>query len=546
VRTKALPLFRVSLTTRSGRKANPAIYAVRIAADSKTDRSNTMTKKLLLVLVFLCSGQTIAAEDKDGKPEAPAPEAKVWTTEHELRIGNRNIEYTATAGTMLMKNDNGEPVALIGYTAYLSRDDRKSRPILFAYNGGPGSASIWLHIGMLGPQRVVVSDAGFSPAGPFRRIENDYSILDETDLVMIDPVGTGFAKVVGKGDTKDFWGVDQDIKSVSDFIVQYVTENGRWASPKFILGESYGGIRSGGVSYYLLSVHKMALNGVILVSPFMQMAAGRDGVGMDLPHILFLPTFATTAWYHDALGALDRRPEDIHAFMDVVEDFAIQEYAPALLAGRRLSNGDRQSVLAGLSRYTGLSEEYWDRANLRVDERNFTQELLRTSGKTIGRADSRFKGESINKLAESAPYDPLTAAIGPPYVAAFMDYYSADLEVEISDKYVVSGGFSAQWDWSHQQPNLRGSKVPFANTAVDLEYAMKLNPAMKVLVQQGYFDLSCPYFATEYVVDHMDLTTELRQNIAFEYYEAGHTMYVHEPSMIKFKQDLADFIRSSY
>ncbi|MEX2123133.1 MAG: hypothetical protein WD795_04520 [Woeseia sp.] len=506
-----------------------------------------MTKTLLLVLVFLCSGQTIAAEDKDGKPEAPAPEAKVWTTEHELRVGNRNIEYTATAGTMLMKDDNGEPVALIGYTAYVSGgDDKKSRPLLFAYNGGPGSASIWLHIGMLGPQRVVVSDAGFSPAGPFHRIANDYSILDETDLVMIDPVGTGFAKVVGKGDTKDFWGVDQDIKSVSDFIVQYVTENGRWASPKFILGESYGGIRSGGVSYYLLSVHKMALNGVILVSPFMQMAAGRDGVGMDLPHVLFLPTFATTAWYHDALGALDQRPEDIQAFMDVVEDFAIQEYAPALLAGRRLSNSDRQSVLAGLSRYTGLSEEYWDRANLRVDERSFTQELLRTSGKTIGRADSRFKGESINKLAESAPYDPLTAAIGPSYVAAFMDYYSADLKVEMSDKYVVSGGFSAQWDWSHQQPNLRGSKLPFANTAVDLEYAMKLNPAMKVLVQQGYFDLSCPYFATEYVVDHMDLTTELRQNIAFEYYEAGHVMYVHEPSMIKFKQDMAEFIRSSY
>jgi len=503
-----------------------------------------MPCKFLLVLLILCSSQALAAEEgKDKKPETP-PEAQTWTTEHQASIGGQSLEYTATAGTMLMKDDDDKPVALIGYTAYVSDDDDKAnRPLMFAYNGGPGSASIWLHMGVLGPQRAVVTDAGFSPAGPFRRVENDYSILDEADLVMIDPVGTGFAKVVGEGKTEDFWGVDQDIKSISDFIVRYITENGRWASPKFILGESYGGMRSGGVAYRLLTVHNMALNGVILVSPFMEMTTGFAGLGIDLPHVMFLPTYAATAWYHNAL---DEKPENLQALMEDVSAFAIQEYAPALLAGRRLSSADRQAVLAGLSRYTGLSEEYWDRANLRIDEGRFTQELLRISGKTVGRVDSRFKGESINKLAESAPYDPFTTAIGPSYLAAFMDYYRADLEVEASDTYVVSGGFFMKWDWGHQQPDLSGFELPFPNTAVDLEFAMKHNPAMKVLVQQGYFDLATPHFATEYVIDHMNLTPELRDNIVFEYYEAGHMMYVHEPSLEKFKDDLAEFVRDSY
>ena len=504
-----------------------------------------MPCKFLLVLLILCSSQVLAAEeDKDKKPETPPPEAKTWTTEHQASVGGQRLEYTATAGTMLMKDDEDKPVALIGYTAYVSGDDDKAnRPLMFAYNGGPGSASIWLHMGVLGPQRAVVTDAGFSPAGPFRRVENDYSILDEADLVMIDPVGTGFAKVVGEGKTENFWGVDQDIKSISDFIVQYVTENGRWASPKFILGESYGGMRSGGVAYRLLTVHNMALNGVILVSPFMEMTTGFAGLGIDLPHVMFLPTYAATAWYHDAL---DEKPENLQVLMEDVSEFAIQEYAPALLAGRTLSSADRQAVLAGLSRYTGLSEEYWDRANLRIDEGRFTQELLRISGKTVGRVDSRFKGESINKLAESAPYDPFTTAIGPSYLAAFMDYYRADLEVETSDTYVVLGGFFMKWDWGHQQPDLQGFELPFPNTAVDLEFAMKHNPAMKVLVQQGYFDLATPHFATEYVIDHMNLTPELRDNIVFEYYEAGHMMYVHEPSLEKFKDDLAEFVRDAY
>jgi carboxypeptidase C (cathepsin A) len=414
---------------------------------------------------------------------------------------------------------------------------------MFAYNGGPGSASIWLHMGVLGPQRAVITDAGFSPNGPFRRVDNEYSIIDETDLVMIDPVGTGFARPVGEDNGEDFWGVDQDIKSVSEFILKYVTENGRWASPKFILGESYGGMRSGGVAWHLLDKHKLALNGVILVSPFMEMATGFVGLGIDLPHVMFLPTFAATAWYHDAL---EDKPESLEAFAEEVERFSMQEYAPALLMGYRLAGAQRQAVLSKLSRYTGLSEDYWDKANLRIDEGQFTKELLRERGDTVGRVDSRFKGDSINLLGESAFYDPMTTAIGPTYLAAFMDYYRSDLEVEGANEYVVSGELWKHWDWGHKQPDLGGFTLPFPNTLIDLSMTMKKNPGMKVLYQQGYYDLATPLLATKFYIDHMDITPELRKNVRLELYEAGHMMYVHEPSLVKFKEDLASFVRSSY
>lgn len=500
----------------------------------------------ILVVMILSGGQLFAADSDDGKKngEAEVPEAKVFVTEHQAKIGGRNVKYTVTAGTMLMNNDEGEPHALFGYTAYVDDTiDKTKRPLMFAYNGGPGSASLWLHMGVLGPQRAVVTDAGFSPNGPFKRVVNEYSIIDEADLVMMDPVGTGFAKPVGEGEGKDFWGVDQDIKSVSQFIVQYVTENGRWASPKYVLGESYGGMRTGGVSNFLLSNHYLALNGVILVSPFMEMATGFAGLGIDLPHVMYIPTFAATAWYHDAL---DNKPEDLDAFMDEVEEFALGEYAPALLMGTRLSKADRQKILTRLAQYTGLSEEYWDKANLRINEGRFTKELLRDKGETAGRIDSRFKGNTINRIGETATYDPMLSGIGPSYLAAFMDYYRTDLKVEGATDYKVFGGLFAKWDWKHRQPDMGGMRLPFANTSVDLAFAMTQNPAMKVLVQQGYYDLATPHLATEYYMDHLNIADELRDNIEIAYYEAGHMMYVHEPSLVKYKKDLVEFVRNSH
>ena len=497
-------------------------------------------KRIYLLLMLILPLSIATAEDTDPAAE-DAPEAQQFVTEHSARIGGKSIDYTATAGTMLMKNEDGEPTALMGFTAYVSKGgDQKKRPIMFAYNGGPGSASMWLHMGILGPQRAIAKDAGFSTNGPFERVENEYSILDEADLVMIDPVGTGYAKPVGVGKGEDFWGVDQDIKSVSEFIVQYITENQRWASPKYILGESYGGVRTGGVTYYLLTNHNVALNGIIIVSPFMEMTTGFSGLGIDLPHVLFLPTFAATARYH---GALDPSPENLEAFMAEVKDFAYNEYAPALLAGSRLSAERRQQVLAKLEQYTGVSADYWDKANLRINEGRFNQELLRDAGTITGRVDSRFSGHMINKVGENMDYDPFGSAVGPPFLAAFMDYYQGDLNVAMDGNYKVSGGVWGQWDWSHAQPGLGGFKVPFPNTSIDLTFAMKQNPSMRVLMQQGYYDLATPHLATEYYIEHMDLPDDLRDNIELAYYEAGHMMYIHETSMVKFKEDLARFVR---
>jgi carboxypeptidase C (cathepsin A) len=480
--------------------------------------------------------QEEAAEEKD------VPEAKTWVTQHSGTIGGRKIDYTVTAGTMLMTNKEEEPIALMGYTAYTKDGaDKGTRPIMFAYNGGPGSASLWLHMGILGPQRAVVTDAGFSTNGPYERVENDFSIIDEVDLVMIDPVGTGFAKPVGKGKGEDFWGVDQDIKSVSEFIVQYLTENGRWASPKYVLGESYGGIRTGGVAYYLLNNHMVALNGVILVSPFMEMAVGAAGLGVDLPHVMLIPTFAATARYFDLL---DHEQPDLEAYMAEVREFALNEYAPALLAGSTLSDDRRNALTERLEHYTGISAEYWDQANLRLDEGRFGKELQRMTGKTTGRIDSRFAGHMINNVGEQMTYDPFMSAVGPGFLAAFMDYYTEDLEVTDIGNYTAMGGLFGQWDWTHAQPDLGGFKSPIPNTSVDLTFAMKRNPSMRVLVQQGYYDLATPHLATEYYMEHMDLPDELRNNITIEYYEAGHMMYIHEPSMVKYKDDLARFVQN--
>ena len=502
-----------------------------------------MNRVLVLSLLLAFCPVALSAEPEGQAEAAPVPEAQVWTSSHELKLGGRTVAYTATAGTMLMSDAEDRPQALFGYTAYVAKGSNPAtRPLMFAYNGGPGSASIWLHMGVLGPQRAVAVDAGFGPNGPFRRVANEYSIIDEADLVMIDPVGTGFSRTVGMGKGEDFWGVDQDIRSVSDFIVKYVTENGRWASPKYILGESYGGMRSGGVAWRLLSEHKLALNGVILVSPFMEMATGFAGLGIDLPHVMFLPTYAATAWYH---GALADPAEDFEAFMEEVELFAYEEYAPALLLGSRLDPAQRRSVIAKLARYTGLSEDYWDKGDLRISERQFTQELLRDRAETVGRVDSRFKGDSIGLLAEDAFYDPMTTAIGPPFLAAFMDYYRSDLGVETDREYVVSGGLWQNWDWSHAQPDLGRFKLPFPNTLVDLSLAMKQNPNMKVLVQQGYFDLATPHLATKYYIDQLAIPPRLRENVRLEMYEAGHMMYIHEPSMAKYKEDLAGFVRAS-
>ena len=478
-------------------------------------------------------------------PAAPAekPEGKVSVTRHTVRIGGATIPYTATAGTLLMKNEKDEPIALMGFTAYAKEGaDPRTRPLLFAYNGGPGSSSVWLHMGILGPRRTLLADGELNTKGPFRLVENEHSILDQADLVMIDPVGTGLSRPVGKGEGKDFWSVDGDIQSVADFIALYLGKFGRWASPKFLLGESYGGMRTGGVTLALLAKHHAALDGAILVSPFLDSVAGEAGLHIDLPYVNYLPAYAAVAWYHHALPD---RPAELQPFLRAAEAFAREVYAPALHKGHRVGTEERKRVIEGLVRFTGLSADYWDKANLRVGEERFAQELLRSRGQIAGRIDGGFKLGLLNPLAEKMDYDPLDAAIGPAVVATFQDYYREVLKVDQDRPYAISAPLWKTWDNRHAQPDLEpGLKAP-ANTAVDLAMAMTQNPRMKVLVQQGWFDLATPYAATEYMLDHLDLTPELRGNITLRMYEAGHMMYVHPPSMAAFKKDLAAFIAAN-
>ncbi|MFV0478680.1 MAG: S10 family peptidase [Parahaliea sp.] len=502
---------------------------------------------LMLFLFSPCGSAKNPAKEDAPDTDAVAiqvqdiPEPMHFVSQAQVSVDGQRIDYTATAGQLLMKNDEGEAVALFGYTSYIKNGtDIRQRPVLFAYNGGPGSASMWLHMGILGPQRTVVDDTGFASVGPFKRVNNGFSILDRADLVMIDPVGTGFSQAVGKAQGEDFWGVDQDIESVSNFIARWVTDNGRWQSPKYLLGESYGGIRSGGVSYQLLKAHSLTLNGVILVSPYMDFAAGNAGLEMDLPYVNYFSAYAATAWYHNAV---DERPDDLQAFLRQAETFAVQEYAPLLFKGSAATARERLRVLAGMERFTGISADYWDRANLRVDEGRFAKELLRERRQTTGRIDARYINDGLNHIAEQMTYDPFFPAVGPAFVATFNDYYREVLGVKTDQRYVTSGGLWRHWDNRHAQPGqTQYNKVPYANTAVDLAHAMVQNPNMRLLVQQGYYDLATPYGATNYFLSQLRIPERLRKNITVDYYEAGHMMYVHPASMKRFKADLAAFI----
>jgi len=485
---------------------------------------------------------TQSASDAAPAP-APTPEPKSSVTRHEVRIGGQKINYTATVGWLIMKDDSGKPTARFGYTAY-TRDgikDRARRPVTFAYNGGPGSSSIWLHMGILGPRRVVVVDPGFSPPPPSERVENEFSVLDVTDIVMIDPVGTGFSKPLGEAKGADFWGVDQDIKSVGAFIKRWVTENGRWASPKYLLGESYGGMRSAGLADHLQSVHGMNLNGVVLVSPFLDSASGVDGIELDLPHALYLPTLAATAWYH---GLVANRPASLEAFLAEVERFALDEYLPALTKGSVIAAEEKRAVATKLAAYTGTSAGYWERADLRVSHPQFLQELRRDQRVVTGRIDSRFVGPATNPLAERMNYDPFFPAVGPAYTAAFLDYLHEELDFGRDEEYRVSA-FDIKWDWTHKQPDSNDWFTGPPSTVPDLARAMTRNPGLHVLVQQGWYDLATPFFVMKHDIDHLRITPEARSRIRIEYYEAGHMMYLHGPSMRKYRDDLASFIQAT-
>lgn len=506
-----------------------------------------MTRKSFVLVALLLFGTALARAEEmparggEGRPPAEVPKSEQSVTQHSLTIDGKAIAYTATAGTMIVRNAKDEPAASIGYTAYVKKDGDASRPITFAFNGGPGSSSIWLHIGALGPRRVVTVDSGPTPPPPYPVVDNPSSVIDKTDLVMIDPVGTGFSRAVGESKNKDFWGVDQDIESVSRFIKEYVSQNGRWRSPKFLLGESYGSTRAGGIVKYLEARENMAFNGVILVSVALDIEAIFAWPGNDRPYPLILPTFAAVAAEHKALPEV---PAALDPFLDEVRAFALGEYSAALAKGDRLSAAERDAIAAKLHRYTGLSADYWKRANLRVRESQFAQELLRDKGEVVGRLDGRFLGHSFDALGEEADYDPQSAAISAAFTSAFLDYLHADLKFGQEKTYHVMNEEAApSWDWKHNTGWFVASPVP--NTGIDLGQAMIYNPNLRLLVLNGLHDLATPFFATEWMIDHLGLPEELRGHVEMKYYPAGHMMYLHEPSLLQWKKDIAGFIDRS-
>jgi len=494
-----------------------------------------------LLLLGLLSWLPLAAPGAEENAQAGAAvEPVAHSTRHRVTIAGQRIDYTATVGWLILEED-GKPVARFGYTAYTRDGDHApgQRPITFAFNGGPGSSSLWLHMGILGPERVVVNDAGYAAPPPARRVDNEFSIVDVTDLVMVDPVGTGFSKPLGEAEGKDFWGVDQDIESVAAFIRKYINEHGRWASPKFVLGESYGGIRGSGLAHHLQSRHGMNLNGLILVSPFINTAAGRDGDGLDLPHALFLPSFAATAWYHDALAD---KPAELEPFLAEVERFALDEYLPALTGGYTIDAGRKQAIAERLAAYTGTSADYWLKADLRVDHQQFLQQLQRDDRLIAGRIDSRFIGPAVNPLAESMDYDPFFPAVGPAYTAAFFDYLHSELEFGRDEDYKTTA-WPLDWEWTHRDPD--GRRQVAVNLLPDLSRALIMNPGLHLHIQQGYYDLATPFAATNYYLRHLDIPDAARERIRLDLYPAGHMMYLHEPSMRQYRDDLVEFIRNA-
>jgi carboxypeptidase C (cathepsin A) len=512
-------------------------------------------KRGLMVLVLACLMGTLPAYAAEKPKPAPEKEKKAESsetadaakpeqsvTQHSVVIGGATINYTATAGTLIIRNEKDEPWASMDYIAYTKRDvaDESRRPITFAYNGGPGSSSVWLHMGALGPRRVVTTDAGETPPAPYKIVDNADSIIDKTDLVMIDPVGTGISKAVGKAKDKDFWGADPDIESVSQFIKQYVSDNNRWNSPKYLLGESYGTTRSAGVVDYLQTRENMQFNGVILVSVALDLEAIFNLPGNDRPYPFFLPTYAAVAFYHHMLP---NPPKELAPFLDEVRKYALGEYTGALMKGDELEPAERAAVIKKLHEYTGLSEAYIDKANIRIDEGEFTQELLREHGETVGRLDARFTGPSLDILAEEAEYDPQSAAISAAFTAAFLDYCHKDLKFGQGKTYhITNPNVFRTWDFKHK---VQGAPFPLptlTNTGIDLAHALKYNPDLRILVLNGYFDLATPFLATEYMMSHLGLDKTLASHIEMKYFPAGHMMYVHEPSLKKMKADVAAFI----
>jgi carboxypeptidase C (cathepsin A) len=473
------------------------------------------------------------------KDEPKEPKDNLSKTEGSVTINGVAISYTATAGTLVLKNEKDEkPRASFFFVAYTRKDatNLSQRPVTFSFNGGPGSSSVWMHLGLLGPKRVFLKDDGSLPPPPFHLVNNDFSLLDETDLVFIDPVSTGYSRPAQGEDARQFHGVETDIESVGEFIRLYTTRYERWNSPKFLIGESYGTTRAAGLAGHLENRYGMYLNGIMLISSVLHFQTISFNPGNDLPYILYLPTETATAWYHKKLPP-DLQGDRAKALAES-ERFALGDYASALLQGAALPPAQRQHIVQTLARLTGVSEDYVDRANLRLNSSQYSKELLRDQRRIVGRYDSRLLGEDRNAVGDSPEYDPsFSAALGP-FTATLNDYVRRDLKFDSDLPYEILNGRMGSWDFD-------GYKNRYLDVADTLREAMTHNPYLKVFIASGVYDMATPYLATKYTADHMELPVELRTNLSTGQYSAGHMLYLDAKVLVQLKADLAGFIRAA-
>jgi carboxypeptidase C (cathepsin A) len=481
-----------------------------------------------------------SADDKDkGKEEHfDVNEVAPVVTHHQMTVSGKLLKYTATAGRLPIKRSDGKIEAEMFFVAYtLDGQDVAKRPLTFAFNGGPGSASVWLHMGALGPRKVVLQPDGFMPPAPYRIEDNPYTLLDKSDLVLIDAIGTGFSRAADQELFKKFWGVKGDIEAFSEFVRLYISRYERWSSPLYLLGESYGTTRAAGIAGYLAD-HGISFNGITLLSMVLNFETLQDTKTNDEPYIYLLPSFTMIAGYHHKLAP--DLAQDMNKARKESEEFALGAYAQALSKGDSLAPEERQKIIEQVSRYTGLSKEIIDEADLRIDVRKFTHYLLIDQKVRVGRLDARFTGPDPNGLLDTQSYDPTGAATGPPFTSVFNNYLRTELGYKIDMPYNVSaqGSSFGTWDW--------GSAIQgFPDTASALRQAIVKNPYLKVLVMEGYYDLATPYFAANYTIDHLNLPPKFRSNISTATYESGHMVYLAGESLKKMKSDQSGFMEKS-
>lgn len=505
--------------------------------------------KRLVVFCFVAAGISLlfagapvraAQEQTPDKIAAasPAPKEEWSVTEHTIRLGGQVIPYKASAGTTLLTNDAGDPTGLLYSVAYTRSDvqDPSTRPVAFLYNGGPGSATMWLHMGAFGPRRASTVNGEFTPPAPYKLVDNTESLLDKTDLVFIDAMGTGYSRAAGKGQERDFYGVDEDAAAFAQFIITYISRNDRWNSPKFLIGESYGTFRSAVVGNLLQQRYNVHLNGIDLISSVLDLSTITFADGDDRVYTYYLPSYAAVAWY---FKALKDRPSALEPFLDEARKYAAGDYAAALFKGAAIASAEKTAVAKKLSAFTGLSEDYLIKANLRVTLGQFNAELLRGRGLTAGRIDARFTGYTFDLLTEEAETDPEGPAVGGAFTALINMYNHDELKFG-RDKSYRNTRLGRGWNWTRQGGG--GGFPPAPNVQGDLAQAMVTNPRLLVQIENGYYDMATPFFETEFTAQHLGIPADLQKNITLKYYNAGHMMYLQAADRVKLHDNIAAFI----